>query len=341
MGYDALSRYRSELMGLAMLWVMLYHAWELDLFWAPLNALRAIGFGGVDIFILLSAMGLCMSLDRREQRFGTYLARRAARIGPAYYAVMVPSTLAAIVRGTAPVSALFWNATLLSYWLQTEGSFNWYVSGIMTLYVLAWPCFHAMRRTRHRAAAAALGVAASLALCALLIRRDWWSYLGVPYRLPIFFLGLLMGFYAGEGRKIGARDVCFWCAWTACGVGYFVLAVREIVKVIYLPPSLVLVFAVLPACLAVCALFRRLPLGALRRFLRLVGERSLEIYLLNVTLFAQPTPLRRYLDVGPGHWVYYLCVFAANILCAALLHRVIEGLRRRFRAWRERRAADF
>ena len=58
MKYSALSKYRTELMGLAMLWVMLYHAWSLDLGLRLLNAVRAFGFGGVDIFILLSAMGL-------------------------------------------------------------------------------------------------------------------------------------------------------------------------------------------------------------------------------------------------------------------------------------------
>ena len=40
MGYRALSKYRAELMGLAMLWVMCFHAFDLDLGREWLNNLR-------------------------------------------------------------------------------------------------------------------------------------------------------------------------------------------------------------------------------------------------------------------------------------------------------------
>ena len=58
MNYRVLSKYRFELMGIAMLWVMLFHSFDLDLGHVVLQAVRRMGFGGVDIFILLSAMGL-------------------------------------------------------------------------------------------------------------------------------------------------------------------------------------------------------------------------------------------------------------------------------------------
>ena len=56
MGYSVLSKYRSELMGAAMLWVMLFHAADLTFPIPGLDLFRAAGFGGVDIFILLSAI---------------------------------------------------------------------------------------------------------------------------------------------------------------------------------------------------------------------------------------------------------------------------------------------
>lgn len=80
MGYSVLSKYRSELMGAAMLWVMLFHAADLTFPIPGLDLFRAAGFGGVDIFILLSAMGLSLSLSRLEQEYGAFLARP----GPAH-----------------------------------------------------------------------------------------------------------------------------------------------------------------------------------------------------------------------------------------------------------------
>ena len=117
MGYSVLSKYRSELMGAAMLWVMLFHAADLTFPIPGLDLFRAAGFGGVDIFILLSAMGLSLSLSRRDQEYGAFLVRRARRILPAYFVVMVPYTLFLILRGQAPLSALVWNSTLLAYWV--------------------------------------------------------------------------------------------------------------------------------------------------------------------------------------------------------------------------------
>ena len=46
---------------------------------SPLDFLRHTGFGGVDIFILLSAMGLAISLERREQEYTAFMGRRAGR----------------------------------------------------------------------------------------------------------------------------------------------------------------------------------------------------------------------------------------------------------------------
>ena len=63
-GYQLLSRYRPELMGVAMLWVMLFHAYEFHFGIPVLDAVKALGFGGVDVFILLSGMGLYVSLSK-------------------------------------------------------------------------------------------------------------------------------------------------------------------------------------------------------------------------------------------------------------------------------------
>ena len=63
-GYQNLSRFRGELMGLAMLWVMLFHAYPFRFQVRILDEIKSAGFAGVDVFILLSAMGLFPSEGR-------------------------------------------------------------------------------------------------------------------------------------------------------------------------------------------------------------------------------------------------------------------------------------
>ncbi|MDO4314457.1 MAG: hypothetical protein Q4C45_01685 [Oscillospiraceae bacterium] len=47
-GYQLLSRYRPEPMGIAMLWVMLFRAYEFHFGIPVLEAVKQLGFGGVE-----------------------------------------------------------------------------------------------------------------------------------------------------------------------------------------------------------------------------------------------------------------------------------------------------
>lgn len=332
MGYSVLSRYRSELMGVAMLWVMLFHAFDLDMGLPALELVRSAGFGGVDIFILLSSMGLAMSLARREQDYSAFMARRASRILPAYYLVVVPFTLYLILTQGTLWSSLVWNVTLLYYWMRSSGAFNWYVAGAMTFYAVTPACFRRLRRARSREGFTAVAVLAGLALCQLLTHEGYWYVMDFFYRVPVFFLGLLLGFYVLEERRLTRRALAFWGAALALGAGYlWVSLTRDWVGwPVHFPECHLFLFTTVPMCLILCLCFDRLPLGWLRRGLRLVGENSLEIYLLNVSLFAQTEPLRRLVRFGPSNRLYFLVMFAANIALGILIHKLVEGLRGRF-----------
>ena len=220
MDYSVLSRRRTELMGAAMLWVMLFHASGLEFGIPLLNLVRKAGFGGVDMFILLSAMGLAMSLSRREQDYSAFMARRGARILPAYYLVMIPYTLTLILTQGRPWAALLWNSTLLYYWMRSSGAFNWYVAGAMTFYAVTPFCFRRLRDARRRELAAGAAILASLALCQVLTHEGYWYVMDFFYRVPLFFLGLLMGFYVLEGRRLGGKDLLFWGAVLCAGAVY-------------------------------------------------------------------------------------------------------------------------
>ena len=326
MEYRVLSRYRPELMGIAMLWVMLYHAEALEFEVKMFNLVRGAGFGGVDVFILLSAMGLAMSLGRREQEYASFMARRAKRILPAYFVVMVPYTLYLILVKDAAWSALVWNATLLYYWMRSAGAFNWYVAGIMTFYAVTPFCFRKLRAAKNRELLVGAGVGVSFLLCQLFIQEGYWYITDVAYRVPVFFLGLLLGFYVLEERKIGRNDLCFWLFWGALGVLY--LTAGKVEQDLWLFPLCHLfLFTTVPMCFVLCFLFERLPLGALRKFFRLVGEYSLEIYLLNVSVFSEVDLWRKIFVFGPSNRLYWLVSFGLNIALGVGLHKGIEKIK--------------
>ena len=327
MSYHVLSKYRTELMGAAILWVMLFHSFDLDMGLPILEWFRAAGFGGVDIFILLSAMGLVMSLSRREQSYSAFMARRAGRVLPAYYLVMVPYTVFLILAKGAPLSALIWNAALLYYWVRPAGAFNWYVAGSMSFYAITPFCFRLLRRSRRRELLTAAGILAGLAVGRVLMVDGFWYAMDIAFRIPIFFLGLLLGFYVLEERKLGAGDLLFWCAWLGLGAVYL-LTMGKGPNADYRPLCYLFLFTTVPMCLTICWCFERLPLGWMQRFFRLLGKHSLEIYLLNVSLFSELELLRRFVSFGPSNRLYFLLSYIANIVLALALHRAVDCLRR-------------
>lgn len=327
MDYGLLSRRRSQLMGVAMVWVMLFHASHLE-FGLPLfNLGRKAGFGGVDLFILLSAMGLAMSLVRRQQSYEAFMARRVERIFPAYLLVMVPWTLFLIVDQGVPWASLLWNTSLLYYWTHTAGSFNWYVSGIMLFYALTPLCVRLLRRSRRREALTAAGVLAGLGICQVLTHEAYWQYTDFFYRVPVFFLGLLLGLYVAEGRRLDGRAMAFWAGCLALGFAYVWVSLTApwITWPIHFPECHFFLFLSVPLCLGLAWALEKLPLGPLNWFLGLVGENSLEIYLFNVTLFTWLEEAGAPFGLGP---LYYLFALGGNLLLGCLLHRLVAWARR-------------
>lgn len=327
MDYAVLSRFRPELMGAAMLWVMLFHASGLSCGSDLLDAVRAAGFGGVDIFVLLSAMGLAMSLDRKEQPYETFMKRRAARILPGYYLVMLPYTLWCVARGTAARSALIWNSTLLSYWVNCKGKFNWYVSGIMLFYALTPWCFRKLKASRHREALVGAVIALGLAVCQILMQDGYWNHMDVFYRAPVFVLGLLLGLYVRQARSLSGRSALVWGLSLLLGGAYLAARQSSWTDSLYLPLCHLFLFTTVPMCLGLCWLFAHLPLGWLRKGLRLLGENSLEIYLLNVSFFSETEILRSFVPFL-GTNGYYVAAILLNIALGVLLHRGLERLLR-------------
>lgn len=78
---NRLSQYRQSLMGFAILWVFMLHTGEIG---NPLwDSISSWGWSGVDMFLFLSAIGLCYSLNK-DGNLGiiAFYKRRAIRILP-------------------------------------------------------------------------------------------------------------------------------------------------------------------------------------------------------------------------------------------------------------------
>ena len=323
--YALLSRCRGELMGLALLWIMLFHTYHLaviPLF--PLEWFKSVGYAGVDVFLFLSALGLALSLSRRKQRLGEYLTRRFVRILPTYWLVVGSYGLILRLAGRINLRTVLWNLSTLYYWFHIPNTFNWYVPALLAFYFLTPFLFRVLDRWRYRE------LLPALLWCFVLPFSTWLGFRGLVYvndfvyRLPIFTLGLLLGWYIAHDRPLSGRDGAVWGALVLLSP----LPGRFFPKVgVYFPPTLTFTLLCVPLCLVTARLLSGMREDALvRRGLRVLGESSLEIYLFNVIFVLEYDVFSAFLDLGPGRLFYYAFTTALNIGLGMLLHRLLAPL---------------
>lgn len=320
LGYDVLSRCRSELMGLAMVWVLLFHAFYMTPQTKWLRDLKDLGYLGVDVFILLSAMGLAVSLSRRKQRYGDYLKRRLVRVLPLYWLVVGLYGLALRLAGQVSLRTVVWSLSTLFYWFQKPSIFNWYIPGLLAFYLLAPPAVALLKRCRYK-----LPVVAALSLLCypffhFLQMRGVTHLNDVILRIPVFLLGLLLGLFIAQGRQLAWWSLCLWAA-----LPFMVPLLKGMIHYYYLPANLSFALGCVILCLGLGWLLSLLPEKGPRRLLRLLGECSLEIYLLNVVLVLEYPRLSAFIPLGTDHHIYYAITTAADLLLGVALHYALKG----------------
>lgn len=327
-----ISRYRGELMGVAIIFIILFHV-ELprnDLFFG----LRRMGNIGVDLFLFLSGIGLWFSwtknhAQKTEQedpqlsfshKYRDFLKRRFLRIYPAW---LIIASLYYIPRfhPTTPMSwidligdiSINWD-----FWLHDELTF-WYIPAIMMLYLWAPPYMELIRRHPiYRWLPVAMVMWCVIVQWVTPIHNlvahieIFWS------RVPIFFIGINMGEMVRRKKTIDGTGIwmillMFTMALAACVFleqkkhGHFPLFVE---RMLYIPLTIT-------AILLLNSLFQRTP-NWLKATLRLFGTLSLEIYLIHSHFI---------LDYLPSPWNYWLTFFicvACTMPLAWLLHRISD-----------------
>lgn len=206
--YNLISRYRTQLMGLAMLWVLFYHM-SITVHFPILSHLKQIGYGGVDIFLMLSGLGLYYSYQKSSNCLSFY-KRRLQRIVPTYFPVVISYYLLLYVLNLAPLKALFYNATTLSFWFHTNYMFDWYIPSIIMLYLITPFILSILKKqTASLPKYLVIGIFTLVSLgLSLFIIHSKFNYLIIfTSRIPIFLIGILIGYWSESNKAITSKHL--------------------------------------------------------------------------------------------------------------------------------------
>jgi len=278
-----LSTYRDPLKGFAILWVCLFHA-KLGLEHIPfIGSLQKIGYMGVDIFLLLSGMGLAHSLAKAPSA-GHYLQRRAVRLLPAFLPVCILWCLHMIpalkLTGWPAVHTILGNLTMTGYLAGSPYMLNWYLTLLLVTILLAPVVFFLLKGTKKPYLICSLLLMAAFACAIPMIGRVQMMLFS---RLPIFILG--MGLQMIKPKKMIQALSCALC-WLGVIAGSFLLWLgfarypdAQIAYGLYWYPA----FLMIPGLCSGLSWFmdKLTKLGWQMPFLTLLGKSSFEIFLFN------------------------------------------------------------
>lgn len=296
--YGLLSRYRGELMGFATLWVVFFHSpirvpssWPQFLY-QPIDIFRVLGYGGVDLFILVSGIGIYQSLSKNSP--ATYIKNRFKRIYPIWcvYVLMVIVLGALVFHSYLTGREILGYFTLFGHWspaLKHQG--NWYVYTIMLFYILAPIPFFLLRDSKRKTLTCTVLVAIALLGSTAFFSTNAFvtKHLLIAFtRLPLFIIG--MYFSAALKDKVMKKS-----HWLICIV-VFLLGVALMVYVLKYQKKLlwtyglwwypfILIAPTMSLLLAkLCSICER-GIRHLMAVLRYLGTASLEIFLISNYIF--------------------------------------------------------
>jgi peptidoglycan/LPS O-acetylase OafA/YrhL len=312
---ECVSRYRGELMGAAMLFVMLFHVY------LPRDnaffGLRRCGNVGVDMFLFLSGVGLWYSWTKTPS-LRHFFKNRYIRVYPAWF-IMACLYYIPLFDGHSYLTLIGEITFNSSFWLHDELNF-WYVPCTMMLYTFAPAYMNLIRKHPVYRWLPALMILWCVVVqwvapvnAAVGHIEIFWS------RVPIFFIGINCGALVKAKTKVDGASlwliiITFVSSFGTCV--YLEQVLHDefpifIERMVYIPFTI-------SGILLLCIAFRHAP-SWFNGFWRMFGAISLEIYLIHLH-FVMDYVAKYQL----GYWLTSLLTIVISMPLAWLLHKLIE-----------------
>lgn len=317
---DLVSRYRGEIYGFLILWIMLFHGCILDVyFFSDVPVLKYAGIfinhgnAGVESFLLLSGISLYYSFQRNRD-IGQYIQKRFLKV---YLPVLIIGGISWIIflfLGQITLWQLVLNLSGIRVFFDGNQEI-WFVSLILVCYLL-FPYIYAFIFKDESGISVLLRTAALMLLVMILVysvsvvpsAADTYKRTEIVLtRFPVFLLGCGLGKFVYEKRRISVIGWIVLAALCFCG---FVL----IEKYIFINPFRRWTFTLAgaPLVFLLALMMSKLP-EQVRAAFRFLGQMSLELYVMHTMLRNFYINDLLFFKCHPGSWKRYLLMIALSI----------------------------
>lgn len=296
--WNIISSSRNNLMGFAIILIMLYHLGYADIF----NI-------GVDVFLLLSGMGVYYSLNK-DADIESFYKKRLVRILPEFMIVSISVSLIYMILDHKTATETIIMASGLSVFFNHSFAF-WFIPLILICYLIS-PVFY--RMMSKRAVSRFFFLIAVCLICYILALLSGSAYI-VFTRIPVFIIGMLISPAIAGCVKISSTQLGIMAIVSAIGITTSQFLIRLGCDWFYIFISYTIY--VLPLTLCLSYLINKFN----SKVLPFVGGITLELYLLHESLCIRFANL--VLQRVSGFTKLFLCTIV-SITFAILLSKLLQ-----------------
>ncbi len=303
-----ISKYRNSLMGIAIIWIIFGHSHiSINIPQIIRFPFCGLGYGGVEIFLFLSGLGIYCSLYK-DNDLGNFYLRRIKRFLPAIpifiiYIFIIKLTIFHQIVG------IF---TLENFWLDNR-AFG-YLSYAFLCYTLSPILVDIINKHLHSISNKILFL-----LFILLLSIPFWGdgrIQGIA-RVPIFFIGLCVGQYFKKQVQLNKKSFLFTIFLSAIGFICLIITYTIFYKIrfkygLMYYSMLLFIPGLIFLLVNTVNLINKMTIGKyLVKILNFIGGGSLEIFLIEslVVMFLKEKLLfyeHLFLSLSIGILYYYL-----------------------------------
>lgn len=287
--YQLISKYRGQIMGVASIMVVLLHfVSELypDFYIPGVTLILSRGNIGVDVFLLVSGMGLWFSMSKNADPIAFWKKRINRVLLPTLGISLLYWIWVDLLTDNRSIGLFFLDWTGLSFWINGTTTI-WYVSLILILYLL-YPLIYQIQ-CRNNIYSALIILLTIVAGCIMFgVLPDIYNKYEIALtRVPIFLIGSLLGEFLQKDEKAPKYTKLLLNGYIILSliafVGCFILMKRmhSLSIMLYRYGSGAAAFLL---CFAVGLILKKFTLKFISDIFKYFGEVSLELYLIHVMI---------------------------------------------------------
>lgn len=336
MDISLLNKFRKEIMGFAIIWVMILHCFSdyiCELGIPVLSFVAKQGNLGVEIFLFLSGIGLFFSMSKDEKIMPFYL-RRIKRVIIPWLIISCPYwILKSIIVDHDSFLVFLENWSGASLW--TKGITTvWYVSFIAILYFL-YPFIYKLQKKNSFFIILLIGCAFAANVIMLLAAPDFYDLREIAFtRVMIFLLGSLIGELLKNKNVTGTKRSLFFTYAAVMLVMYIIGMLSDECNLNWFSDSVAKLFfrfggqgAGILVMMLLCLLFEKIKMARIKKGLSFLGGITLEIYLIHIFLCNIITRTGLIDSKGyPIKFAVMTAVVVASVIIAWIYSKLYNGI---------------